>query len=167
MLSIFKKKTKKEEPKIEIKPEPKPIWDLKSFLKKTAAELRIAKQGFKTSFKNDRDETTWSYHGTIFKLKRLFRSYHIAYCEIRGKKREYVERPAKDNPPDEKLITQAKSEYYLPVRRAWLSDSNTIPPWWRIIDGYDSADSNRRGATDVPRDISISAIPASHGDGAK
>lgn len=40
-----------------------------------------------------------------------FRHQHIAYCELRGKKREEIERPAKNNKPDEKWIIRVKEEW--------------------------------------------------------
>jgi len=40
-----------------------------------------------------------------------FRHQHIAYCELRGKKREEIERPAQDNKPDEDWISRVKNEW--------------------------------------------------------
>ncbi len=37
-----------------------------------------------------------------------FRHQHIAYCELRGKEREEIERPAKNNKVDEFWITRIK-----------------------------------------------------------
>ncbi len=40
-----------------------------------------------------------------------FRHQHIAYCELRGRQREQIEVPSKDNKPDQKWIERIKSEW--------------------------------------------------------
>lgn len=40
-----------------------------------------------------------------------YRHYHIAYCELRGKTREQIEKPRQDNLPNENKIRNIKFEY--------------------------------------------------------
>jgi len=40
-----------------------------------------------------------------------FRHYHIAYCELRGRKRVEIENPHENNTPNQKWIDQIKKEY--------------------------------------------------------
>jgi len=42
------------------------------------------------------------------KLSNFSRCQHIAYCELRGKRREEIEKPAPDNIPNEQLIANLK-----------------------------------------------------------
>lgn len=67
-----------------------PIYELKEEQKKLAAKIR--------SEGTDYD----SY---------LFRHYHIAYCELRGRTRTQIEVPRDGNEPSEQLITKIKEEW--------------------------------------------------------
>jgi len=40
----------------------------------------------------------------------IFRHQHIAYCELRGRKRKQIEIPREDNEPDEDWIDRIKKE---------------------------------------------------------
>lgn len=40
-----------------------------------------------------------------------FRHQHIAYCELRGRKREEIECPNENNTPDENWIDRVKQEW--------------------------------------------------------
>lgn len=44
-------------------------------------------------------------------LRREFRHSHIAYCELRGKNRDQIEKPRETNLPSENLIEKIKQEY--------------------------------------------------------
>jgi len=44
----------------------------------------------------------------ILKLKYEFRHHHIASCELRGRTREQIERPAENNPANQKYIDEIK-----------------------------------------------------------
>lgn len=41
----------------------------------------------------------------------IFRHNHIAYCELRGRKREQIEMPREGNEPSETLIDKVKKEW--------------------------------------------------------
>jgi len=40
-----------------------------------------------------------------------FRHQHIAYCELRGRTRDQIEKPGEDNEPNEDWITKLKNEW--------------------------------------------------------
>lgn len=44
-------------------------------------------------------------------LRNSCRCYHIAYCELRGRTRDQIEKPREDNPPNESFIQRIKTEY--------------------------------------------------------
>jgi len=45
------------------------------------------------------------------KKQRVYRHHHIAYAELRGKKRNQIERPHTGNPPNEVEIANIKKRY--------------------------------------------------------
>lgn len=45
------------------------------------------------------------------RLSQDYRHHHIAYCELRGRTREQIEKPGKYNLPDEKKIQAVKEAY--------------------------------------------------------
>ena len=48
---------------------------------------------------------------SVDSLSWEFRHRHIAYCELRGRKREEIEKPADDNLPREDKIEKYKSDW--------------------------------------------------------
>ena len=54
--------------------------------------------------KNKTTKQKWnlSYH---------YRHIHIAYCELRGRKRDQIEQPASDNPANESIIQDVKTKW--------------------------------------------------------
>jgi len=46
----------------------------------------------------------------LYKMKREFRHKHIAYCEVRGRTREEIEKPGDNNLADEKYIQEIKDK---------------------------------------------------------
>jgi hypothetical protein len=51
------------------------------------------------------------YYNKIDSLKYEFRHKHIAYCLIRGRTRDEIERPAEDNQPCESYIKEIQNAY--------------------------------------------------------
>lgn len=47
----------------------------------------------------------------LYGASRDYRHYHIAYSELRGVIRERIEKPRKDNLPNEEWIKQIKEKY--------------------------------------------------------
>ena len=74
-----------------------PIYELKKSQKELADKIR-------------KDHNEWD--------SITFRHQHIAYCELRGRKREEIERPANDNKPDEDWINRVKNEWE-PLIQEW------------------------------------------------
>lgn len=56
------------------------------------------------------------YYSEIYKLKYEYRHLHIALCELRGRKREQIEKPADNNRPNETYIEKLKTQilHYVP-----------------------------------------------------
>lgn len=85
------------------------IQELKLTLKTSAdeiraktAELKAAQHSGCTGATLMQELATDSYYA---------RHYHIAYCELRGRTRDQIERPRKDHPADEALILKVKAQY--------------------------------------------------------
>jgi hypothetical protein len=75
---------------------------LKNELKTLAKEIRYWKS--KRKFKNRGDFPLWDIENRVRTRKYEFRHRHIAYCQLRGRLREQIERPAPDNLPNERYI---------------------------------------------------------------
>lgn len=78
--------------------------ELKTFLANLAKEIKEQKLECKEQQRQ---------HGGSGYIKRYspswdFRHHHIAYCELRGRKRDEIERPADHNRPDEQYIQRIK-----------------------------------------------------------
>lgn len=103
--------SKKPEVKIEEKkPEPvKTRQDLKEFLKSTAIRIKAVKKDLKINARAG--EPYYSQQGQLYTAKFEFRHHLIAYCEMRGLKREQIEKPAKNHLPIESCIKQIKEKY--------------------------------------------------------
>jgi len=96
---------------------------LKSELKDLARKIRQAKidckicqkahNGADGYFDGPEDHRVWvgGYYLIISKLKREFRHKHIAYCLLRGRTLDEIERPAEDNKPDQTLIQEIIDAY--------------------------------------------------------
>lgn len=84
--------------------------EFKSRLKHDARKLRELKLAIKTKQKNHK--YAGSEQSSLLSKKRKYRHYHIAYCMLRGKKYEQVEKACrKDNKPNFALIKDCISEY--------------------------------------------------------
>jgi len=82
---------------------------LKEELKKLAKEIRF----WKSKRKIDKREgfSLWQIESRIWKRKYEFRHKHIAYCQLRGRLRWQIEKPAPDNLPNEKYIEEIMVEH--------------------------------------------------------
>lgn len=83
--------------------------DLKEYLKTTAQQIKEDKNRRKQD--NRGNESLWEIQMRIFSNKRDFRHHLIAYCEMRGMKRELIEKPAENNLPSESTIAEIKTQY--------------------------------------------------------
>ena len=85
------------------------ISELKLVLKTKTIEIRATRQEFK---KAQRENNKYWIPGDILKkLVYNYRHEHIAYCMMRGTPYERIEKPAKGNEPDFKLIQRIQSVY--------------------------------------------------------
>jgi len=63
--------------------------------------------------KQRKGEAVWREQGQLFGMRRDFRHYHIAYCEMKGRTRRQIERPGPETMPvDEKVIQEIKNKVY-------------------------------------------------------
>ena len=99
-----------------------PLKELKLQQKKLAVEIRELKNHRPLSNRGDYD--LCKLESDIMYNKHKFRHHHIAYCELRGRKREQIERPAKDNLPNKKFIETIKNEYTAKIEKWRLENEN-------------------------------------------
>ncbi len=92
---------------------------IKEKLKGYAKEIRPLKNSRKMDKRNGRSLS--SIENDINHLKYEFRHLHIAYCEIRGKSREQIERPTR-NIPEKWKITFLKEE----IQKALEKEQNEL-----------------------------------------
>jgi hypothetical protein len=85
------------------------IDKLKLYLKETATKIRKTRQEYKEAQRARQSSyrKLWELHD----LQRDFRHHHIAYCELRGRTREQIERPRDNNAPNEAEVRRIKEEY--------------------------------------------------------
>jgi hypothetical protein len=89
------------------------IDKLKQFLKETAKEIRRARFEYKEAQrgKNTTGKHPYVLAGRLHHLSYEFRHHHIAYCELRGRLREQIERPKDNHLPNETKINNIKEAY--------------------------------------------------------
>lgn len=96
--------------------------ETKKWFKIASLEIRRAKHGRKTVYYNkdlyDKlTEKIKSLGGPKFtttylgSMQHEFRHRHIAYCLLRGRRLEEIEKPAEDNAPNMKRVEQYMEEY--------------------------------------------------------
>lgn len=82
---------------------------IKEKLRNYAVEIRRLKNTRKLKNRGKRDLSDIQID--INRLKYEFRHLHIAYCELRGRKRERIENPSIYNIPNQKYIDSIKKEF--------------------------------------------------------
>ena len=82
--------------------------EIKEKLKNYAVQIRDLKS--KRKLQNRGKLKLSEIELKIVQLKYHFRHIHIALCEIRGRKREEIEKPAIYNPANQNYIDQIKKE---------------------------------------------------------
>lgn len=103
-----------------------PLLNCKQELKEKALLIRRMKLSLKPK-NRIKDPTLEKYVDEIWKISYTrynYRHQHIAYCEVRGRTREQIEKPKDTNLPKEKLIQEYKDklvkdieEYYEAINR--------------------------------------------------
>lgn len=90
------------------------IDELKQILKETASKIKTVRFQFKQAQKNPSTSVTieWTLLKGLRELQRFYRHHHIAYCELRGRTRDQIEKKIREhNEPDELYIKQIKEQY--------------------------------------------------------
>ena len=87
------------------------IKELKNWLKTEAITLRELKRSIAEIQRAKGSGAAAREQGSLISKKQNYRHHHIAYCELRGKTREQIERPRQDNQPSEYMIQEIKKEY--------------------------------------------------------
>lgn len=82
--------------------------EIKERLKNYATEIRTLKG--KRKLQNRGKLNLSEIESKILNLKYHFRHIHIALCEVRGRTREQIEKPAIHNTPNQSYIDQIKKE---------------------------------------------------------
>lgn len=84
-------------------------YELKEILKKEAKALTALKAEIKEKMRNGED--TWREQGNLYSNKYTWRHKHIAYCLLKGRTYEQIERKCgEDNKPNQRLIDKYKEE---------------------------------------------------------
>jgi hypothetical protein len=83
--------------------------ELKSELKGLAKEIRYWKS--KRKINKRENYSLWQIESKIWTRKYEFRHKHIAYCQLRGRLRWQIEKPALFNLPNEKYIEELMVKY--------------------------------------------------------
>jgi hypothetical protein len=107
---------------------------LKNELKELANKIRATRKSFKNEQRNESlhfknlnidfitklpgtndwykdDQKIWTFESDLYKLKKLFRHKHIAYCLLKGRVYEQIEKPSENNPPNWTIIKGVLDAY--------------------------------------------------------
>lgn len=84
------------------------LKETKEFLKETAVQIRERKGCRKEGKRGN--ESLYRIEHNIQELKYIYRHYHIACSELRGRTREQIEKPRKENPANNNYIETIKTE---------------------------------------------------------
>jgi len=85
------------------------IKDLKKFLKEQAVLIRATKKELKVIQREVGDDC--GRFKLLSKLSKDYRHHHIAYCLLRGRVYESIEKPHENNKPDMSYIQEIKDAY--------------------------------------------------------
>jgi uncharacterized protein YcsI (UPF0317 family) len=94
----------------------KKIFELKKELKELAQEIRETKDYARGNKAREAGRGAGYYQCALLFLKRDFRHKHIAYCLMRGKTYEQIEKPRKGNETDQTLIKEIRDAYAKPAQ---------------------------------------------------
>ena len=81
---------------------------MKEWLKAEGPNIRKTKLEFKEKQRTGKD--VYKDHSNLWEMRNSYRHRHIAYSELRGRERDQIEKPADDNLPNEKRISEIKEE---------------------------------------------------------
>lgn len=76
---------------------------LKAELKVLAATIKTDRKSYRKA-QSEGNDPGWIAIGKLAKLVYEFRHKHIAYCSLRGRDRDAIEKPKPENRPNESYI---------------------------------------------------------------
>lgn len=103
------------------------IKELKQLLKDKAEYIRNERNRARLLKSNSDGQGAHSIHISLIPKSYDYRNHHIAYCELRGRSRDQIEKSFK-NPPSEYNINKIKEQY------AWSTEE---------IEAYNQRKANR------------------------
>jgi hypothetical protein len=89
----------------------KKIYELKKILKEKASYIKNSRNEARKLKQNKQGLEAHKIHIGLVYYSTEYRNHHIAYCELRGKTRDQIEKPRVDNPPNERIIKRIKEMY--------------------------------------------------------
>jgi hypothetical protein len=89
----------------------KNIDTLKQLLKNKAEHIRSNRANARVLKQQGQGPIASGIHNGLVYDGKDYRNHHIAYCELRGKTRDQIEKPKQDNPPSEYEIKRIKTLY--------------------------------------------------------
>lgn len=103
-----------------------PLYDLKQYQKDLAEAIRLTNRK-NLNIDYDPEIEFCKKYGLRFIPKTMsyeFRHNHIAYCELRGRSREQIEKPSDNNLPNEDYITKIKTHWMEKINENVCTSSN-------------------------------------------
>lgn len=85
--------------------------ELKQELKDLARDIRFGKSKRKPKSRIGLTPEQLNVWQRTERNRYVFRHKHIAYCQLRGRQRYEIERPAKDNLPNESWIKEIMADH--------------------------------------------------------
>lgn len=89
----------------------KKIYELKALLKEKASYIRQSRNEACVLKKDGKGWQAHEIHISLIPNSNEYRHYHIAYCELRGRTRDQIEKPREGNSPNESKINKIKELY--------------------------------------------------------
>jgi hypothetical protein len=84
--------------------------ELKKELKHLVEQIKTAKVDLKSYQKSNRGCDGGNYF-VLFKLRHEYRHKHIAYCMMKGRCYDVIEKPAENNKPDMQYVKELIDTY--------------------------------------------------------
>lgn len=84
---------------------------LKNLLKEKAAYIRSQRKAARLLKEAGQGTRASAIHNSLLDDIRWYRHHHIAYCELRGKTRDQIEKPGEFHKANEQIIERIKTQY--------------------------------------------------------
>jgi hypothetical protein len=100
--------------------------EFKQVLKDLSENIKADKESWKEQQRSRFTSDSWKMAYKLQNERVQFRHSHIARCEMRGRTREEIEKPAEDNLPNEALIEKIKAEWKVKIDEAICLDEKRL-----------------------------------------